>query len=349
MKVTVAKTVCDIVHARLSLSRSDVRLALSQPLRESCHVLRSQKYLVPSLLAALLVAVFASCGNQKSAPQQIPTTHSATHAASQMQGDYLPLAKGNWWKYRKRVSAENTQIGKGEEHCPIFTYEEIDVEDARIQSTATRMSKPGDSFETYSVTSDIEKTDDGYMRFEVEVKMSAEADSPFLFRRDGRYEDAKKVLWVFGEGRQFLRPDGRKAPTVYKEHVFKDVSDDLLRKPRTEPWHEAGKTQGLAQHIVLLHLAQESCEVTYAKPDGDTEIRASTVPEVVNVPAGEFARCIWTSFKVKNVQSSSNDKAATWSRTSYFAPSVGLVKELQTDSSGRVTYELDLLEYHVGP
>lgn len=167
--------------------------------------------------------------------------------------------------------------------------------------------RPGDSEETYRVLAPGDEI--GLWKMEVSDTLS----------RDGRY------------GGGYTKPDQILWGRVPSSEDIIEINEILIK----ESYFEGTKkyeTVLLAQSLIEgADVMLSNSKVTYA---------ASSTWAEITVPAGTFP-C--TLEMVTQVVSD----FASWKIYSYFAPGVGLVKEMQIDDSGQAAYTMELVEYHV--
>jgi hypothetical protein len=226
--------------------------------------------------------------------------------ADQLQSNYLPLAVGNQWQYKRTILrdiyawegyAEEKEDGKSE-----------------LQFLVGQPSgfAPGESTETYIITGTVEKG--GLQFWEVQVSSPQARDG----RYGGVYTQPDRILW------------GRVASSAEIIEI-----DEILTQ-------EAGYFIGAKREeriLVVEPLIQDNVQATLSHTRLP-EIQYTALPDLtqVDVPAGKFSCSVEVVTKVDTDQ-------FKWETHSFYAPHIGLVKEVQYDDAGKVTYTLELVQY----
>lgn len=167
----------------------------------------------------------------------------------------------------------------------------------------------GDSEETYRVIGPADQL--GLWEIEVSAPLS----------RDGRY------------GGGYTKPDRIMWGRMPSSEDIIEI-DEILTQ---ESYFEGTKKY---RGVLLAQSLIEGAEATLMLSGSDTTYTASSTWTEITVPAGTFS-C--TLEMVTQVESD----FASWKTYSYYAPGVGLVKEMQVDDSGRSAYTLELVQYQV--
>jgi hypothetical protein len=172
--------------------------------------------------------------------------------------------------------------------------------------------KPGVTMEEYKVTD--EQEEDGKKRWTIDVGDAEQA-------RDGRYggiiRTPEKIMWGRFVSSEHLIEFGE---ILVAENVF----EGTLRQERT-----------LLLQPLLPNLEAHSHLLT------PVVYKCSAKRKTVTVPAGEFSGCLEVTMIV------SGKGGNEWSTISYYAPSVGLVKEYQRDPDDKTTYTMELTDYEL--
>lgn len=273
--------------------------------------------ILPALSAAMLV--FSACSRQGDSAPLDPQS-------------YLPLAPGNRWTYQRTVApdkkvfcyADQVLVLPNGKKAIFFTVNA--VTDLSTRST-----------ETYSVTGRAGASEIwGGDFWSVAVDGQKARDGRFVAFAKGRYSssEAKTIKWGYAgdclieqmEGISTQTQDDRKA-------AFGRIMG--LLAPDTHVDQERG--DGKPQEWVV-----------------NTLKRTTTV----TVPAGTFNNCLEcvttvridgaTEFaSLSKVTAEEKEAFGKFTTTAYFAPHIGLVKEIQTDSHGKEVYRLELESYSV--
>jgi hypothetical protein len=198
----------------------------------------------------------------------------------------------------------------------VFAWEAYQVKGEKIVTFAvgTPPNMPsGTSQETYLIIDTI--NENGLQYWELQVSDSK--------ARDGRY------------GSWYTKPDrilwGR-VPS--SEHL---VEIDEVMTTRTGFFTDEKRHEG----VLLLEPLQSGVKATIQQVGLD-EVQVTALPELANVetPAGKFPCSFEMITEVKTDQ-------YQWTTYSYYAPGVGLVKEVQKDDKGNVTYVMELTGYEL--
>lgn len=218
---------------------------------------------------------------------------------------YLPLAKGNTWTYRKTEKEK------------IFFWSLSERDKVWY---GTIKSETGMSEETYAVKESI--IENGLKFWEIQVS------SPKA--RDGRYGAVcgliDRILW------------GR-VPS--SEHII-EIEEIIVRKSYfSDEWKEE-------RPILIEPVVKDmKISVTPGRWDDTTgfhphplDMTISAAIEKLNitVSANTWKECLKVSTEVKT-------EKYQWTRHSYYVRGIGLVKEIQEDRNGDLTYLLELISY----
>ena len=233
-----------------------------------------------------------------------------------LQSKYFPLAKGNQWEY-KRTLFEGRKVFSWEAYTLVVKgYNSSEKEGETTFTTISRGSLPQQSEETYSVK-DQAYDENGIPMWEIEIS------SPTA--RDGRYEGLTlapdTILWgrvPSGEGVIEI------GEILISEHFF------------------AGKRKH--KGTLLVEPLAEEVEARMQPMGLPVEFITSAKLISVTVPAGRFHKCLQMITKVKV---KGDDKIKSWTTYSYYAPKVGLVKEVQKNNEDKETYTLELIRYNL--
>jgi hypothetical protein len=220
---------------------------------------------------------------------------------------YLPLAEGNTWTYKKAIP-ENREVFCWSVYQPgKYMFGPIKL-------------NTGISEETYTVKES--NVENGRKFWEIQVS-GPEA-------RDGRYGAMKggidKIIWrrVISSGyiiqideiivrdSFFLGKWGQESPIVI-EPIRKEINVGLLMSG----WWDGKDFHPLPKEIGTKALIEEGN---------------------ITVPAGTWKEFLKVCTEVKS-------KESQWVTCSYYARDIGLVKEIQKDRDGDLTYSLELVRY----
>ena len=222
------------------------------------------------------------------------------------QSQYLPLNEGNKWVYRKTVPSGST----------VYVIQPWPQGKESSFVMGPSQIKPGVFSETIRVK---KKRVDSKGRESWEIEISPKTS------RDGRYgagvaSGPDTLLWgrVVSSG-AIIQIDETFifAPTVFQDERQRKIP--LLIEPFT-PRVEASIINGIGEYT--------------------SKSQRSTV----KVPAGLFKDCLEMNIAVKE-NSEVRTTGPGWITVSHYAPGVGLVKEIQKNSEGAMTYLLELVEY----
>jgi len=245
------------------------------------------------------------------------SVYSEEGNVSQMQ-DYLPLCTGNSWTY----------IHVEEPGRIIRNWAEVVLKGGLIYSVRGRKPSSGSTkTEVYTVGDSI--TLDQIRFWNIEIKNSA-SDA-----RDGRYhhipEPPRLLLW----GKRLL--DDGSLLSIVEERI---VRYSTMTSIPSE-----------AEHRAELLIAPERQGIRVIAGRGIAEMICLPNRITINTPAGEFTNCITMVTRVEPEEGSSDDDVESgWESYSYYAPGVGLVKEVQKDLDDNVNYTLELKSYNItGP
>ncbi len=265
---------------------------------------------------AIVIAVLSSCG------PRAPTREADSSSLSAPEADSSPLCE------RPPADASQPQstylpLAIGNEWVytrtvsqGVFSWEAY-RESGKDEITLAAAPSPdipvGESEETYLITNMVEE--DGYQHWEVKVSDSK--------ARDGRYGSLltkpDKVLWG--------RVDS-------SEHLIE--IDELLIKLKGHFSNEKRHSR-----ILVIEPLQEGVEARLSGV-GLEAVLYTVPPQLVDVevPAGKFPCSLEMNMLVEADQRS-------WETRSYYASHVGLVKELQRDEMGNLTYTMELAKYEL--
>lgn len=169
--------------------------------------------------------------------------------------------------------------------------------------------QPGDSEETYRVLAPDDEI--GLWKMEISDPLS----------RDGRY------------GGGYTKPDQILWGRVPSSEEIIEIDEILIK----ESYFEGTKKY---ETVLLAQSLIEGAEVTLMLSNSKVTYAVSSTWTEITVPAGTFPCTLEVVTQVVS-------DYASWEIFSYFAPGVGLVKEMQIDGSGQAAYTMELVEYHV--
>ncbi len=233
---------------------------------------------------------------------------------------YLPLVKGNKWIY-KRTVLQSKNI------CNWAI--EVDLS-KNEKSYMTRGYNPGisevTSFESYLIGDEIIIDGNKFWKIRIDGELI----------RDGRYE---------GIG-------GQNGQTFWGRIAINNDYTAIEERIK----YRYGVYAGPYEKRIML-LPEPVQNIKYNIDMGSVIIIQDTIVNYeISVPAGDFSKClkIVTKVKLKEGDTPPNlrktDKNVfvdSWETHSYYAPNVGLVKEVQKDYYGNDNYILELESYNV--
>ena len=265
-----------------------------------------------AIAAIVAVVIFAGCVEED-------TTVSTPTPKEQ---NYLPLAKGNTWTYERTVEdPEKVYIWRH-----LVCLQTGHTYTARGLGFKKNDDIPKKGIEKYTVEN----------RGKIDGKEFWEINISTLYARDGRYQfvghPAERILWGrISTGETDLR-------SWVEERInygFAPLSPCMSGLSYSKTVHQAW----------FLLEPREDLEVS-------TEYGLTTITATANridilTPAGKFPKCleVITEVASEDETKKSSDIGMGWTTYSYYAPNVGLVKEVQKDYKGDTTYTLELIDY----
>jgi hypothetical protein len=229
--------------------------------------------------------------------------------------EYFPLQTSNSWTYIRTEEPEQT--------VRYWTRQTLQRSGAVYSVRGRKLPKAGVTTEVYTVGESVEL---GRIRFwNINISHGA---------RDGRYDHApeppRRILW----GKRRLE----------EGNALSIVEETIVR------FSTMATIPSEAVHTAELLIAPPREGIGVRVQRGIAEITCHPIRETVNVQAGSFANCLVMIIRVKPDDNSSNDSLqGGWETHSYYAPNVGLVKEVQKNLAGHLTYTLTLKHYRIAP
>jgi len=240
---------------------------------------------------------------------------------------YLPLAVGNKWTYQRTVyqSDEVFHYGKQIIEKPNWNSPPRGAVYFTVGRTIEKM--PYSSRETYTISNFT--LADKFAFWEVEIEG--------IIPRDGRYSSlyTKKepnVKWLYVNEGIWEIMDGEYSDAETKNQTWLAV---------------------LKPGIIISDSVKQGETPFWA-------IGAVLTPEKITTPAGKFLNCLknCTMIRGQNLKEvllenkppeylEWEDGFGSFTTISYYAKDVGLIKEVQYNSKGEVTYKLELIDYNV--
>jgi len=241
---------------------------------------------------------------------------------TQAAESYMPLETGNVWYYEK-VTYNKTAA----EEMPAFLGETINNE--RYEVGAPKIM-------------------DGRTFWDITVMGKC--------ARDGRYRNTKKsicksVMWAKGTMAIKGRPG---VPAEIVEEIIdrgtdvNDTSSPCLKKH--------GMVIFMASNPIIPELA---ATMSLNGPELPASVGIKRINATVTVPAGTFKHCIAVETEMPPLDSNmAHDNESSkdtdwpdynkgWKTVSWFAPGVGMVKEIQYECEGKEIYIMELQSYRI--
>lgn len=219
---------------------------------------------------------------------------------------YLPLAKGNTWTYKKTIQGNREVFCWSLYDADRFIYGPLEL-------------TTGISEETYAVEKSF--VENGRKSWGIHVSGSE--------ARDGRYGAMRgfidKIIW-------------RRVPS--SEHVI-EIDEIIVR-------HSSFLGEWMQESPIVIEPIRKELKVsamsgwwdntTFHPYPIDIETTSQLEKVKITVPAGT-----WNEFLKICTEVNTDDYQ--WVTCSYYARDVGLVKEIQKDRNGDLTYSLELVRY----
>jgi len=224
---------------------------------------------------------------------------------------YFPLAVGNMWTYKRTVS-------QGKKPLFWFVYE---VEKSRPlnQYWDARIDHPKGSWASYVGNAvDIES---GIETYKIVKKID----------QVGEYKKLDAFEVTVSDKARDGRYELQKLEGVYWRYTESGFVWEVIRG------FHLGEGILVNDYIAFLKLNEGLEEVSERKRRISCERS-----EEINVPAGRFKNCIENTIK-----SLGGIEEEEFTTIDYFEKNVGLVKEVQYNSKGKITYKLELINYNV--
>jgi len=234
--------------------------------------------------------------------------------ASGVPPNYMPLNVGNSWTYKRTVSGgvltwsfitENVRGGLQ------------DMNKNMNRGLGLRGVKPGSvTEEVYEIVRGPSRK--GQNMYEVQVSDKK--------ARDGRYAKAKSILWT----RTVINNEMTFKEVILKESIMVTGGEELHK----------------ADFLAVPKMEHLGISKTLVPNNVEMKINPNGKFTKVTVPAGTFDNCIEVLVMVLPGNSpSESDFGKGWVTRSHYAPGVGLVKEVQQNHAGIVTYTLELTKF----
>lgn len=301
------------------------------------------------IAAAGLVALLAISGCSKKdvqSTQENKTTQESTRAAEKIpkeeeNGDrtekgtmqrYFPLAIGNTWTYKK-TSFKPTEV---------YNYsEERTVESGGNTPKGSTYFIIGRSLEGVMDSKSPKVTQEKYTLIGKDEGVFFKVKVEGKNARDGRYDSIEL----------------QKEPNIRWGYVKNKLCETIEGESMGTKTEKKTWCAIIEPNIVISPGKREANEPPI------WSIGAKMYKSSITVPAGEFKNCLQNLTMVRGKNFAEvlfQDKSAEYVynddeqgdfgrfRTeSFYAKNVGLVKEVQYNSKGEVTYQLELIEYNV--
>lgn len=244
-----------------------------------------------------------------------------SQAGDKKQTDsYLPMAKGNRWKYLRKIDLE---FFKNKE-----TYV-VHLGNWKLTLRSSEIDKLAEeSFEEYIVGNKVNIDNNPYWEIKVIPKSA----------RDRRYEYAVKILW----GKV---PPGEKKDirVLFNERITYNENADPIKASKMLMESQGNDLN--IEHIspFLLDIDPhevEGSKVTLEELSIKEKLIYSGKNIDIQVPAGNFKNCM---------EMIREFEGEGWKTYSYYAKNVGLVKEVRKKSNDDIIYSLELVEYAIAP
>jgi hypothetical protein len=164
--------------------------------------------------------------------------------------------------------------------------------------------------------------------------------------RDGRYAHAGGMAWIWREAQR----DGSRTfgLTESVKYDWNSVADYYKYGPKGLGWSPPSGVPPPTDDTVLIQVSlkqgtwrEESytMEYAYGTPSRYT-VEFRPVGKTVSTPAGSFDGCYE---RVQNFYG--KGQIREWSTHTFWASDVGMVREFQVDSEGKLAYDLQLTAY----
>lgn len=247
---------------------------------------------------------------------------------------FFPLAVGNSWKY-KRTVYKSEEVFYSTEQTIVKSESDSPLEGTTYLTVGRAIGElPQNSIEAYTIFNfTLAGRPEGAL-----WNVKIEGNNP----RDGRYssftnKEDPNIRWHYVEKGVWEIMDG--------EYLGADTEN--------RNW------------LVLL---TPNVIISTSSKDGEPSLRAMgavLTKEIITTPAGVFSNCLknCTMIKGKNLAGVllknevaqfsdeedifGKDSFGKFLKISYYAREVGLIKEIQYNFKGEITYELELIEYNV--
>jgi len=237
------------------------------------------------------------------------------HAKKKKTESYLPLNKGNRWKYLRKINhnlleedfMSSARLEPDKFYIAPFESDRLDEE----------------SFEEYIVGDKVLIENNPYW----EIKVNPDN------ARDCRYEGAVKILW----GKV---PPGEKKEVKILFNEWITYNPDAKKFEILKMWYEIKKWEHISPFLLDADPDELEGRLTLEEITFKENLIISGNSVKIQVPAGIFENCleIIREFIGKG-----------WKTYSYFAKNVGMVKEVRKKANGDIIYSLELMDFTIAP
>lgn len=234
--------------------------------------------------------------------------------------NFLPLAVGNTWTYSRSVNPDKH----------VWYLQDVQRKEGGSSVLIARDINcvPGIHVETYRVIGQ-EKVFGEVDAWRVELESG---------QCRGRYEDVERILWFIDIERTKAADSSANELITYSEPWEPGLVDPpVQRRELVLLWKKLDSQEPIKTFLLINNIPI-------------VQWTHKNIPLSITTPAGSFSECVEI---IEDVIPFWDSKKGTdpfdvgWETYSYFCYNVGLVKEVQKDRNGEVTYILELTSHGV--